>query len=73
MLSSGSNSNRLDLGGRDFEALAILAPPSKERPFATSLRSITLKDGVSVDVIGAFSRASAADFRLLKATENLGM
>lgn len=72
MLSSAPKSTRFVLTGNDFD-LDILAPPSNDRPVSISERSITRKDGASGDVLGAFSRTSAADFRLLKATENLGM
>lgn len=73
MLSSAPKSRRLVLGGDNLDVLAILAPPSKDRPLFISDRSMTRNDGVSGDVVGTLSRASEADFRLAKATENLGM
>lgn len=73
MFSSTSTSAGLNWGVIALEALARRAPPSKDLPLDTSCRSMTRKDGCSAGAERAGVSSSATDFRLEKATENLGI
>ena len=70
-----SSSSRFVCLGTVPEALANLAPPSKDFPAEGSFRSITRKEDCSGAATWAFWKSSdvAVDFRRLNATPNLGI